>query len=84
MVPLSVEAKEFSLRTVPKIRINTGEGLDDAGNYIPSRERHGGIVQRSDAVVSTTAVAGAAALTDFAGGAPWLTLPERMFRPFPE
>ena len=67
VVPLSVEANEFSLRTVPKIRITTGEGSDGSGNFIPSRERHGGIVQRSDAVVSTTAVAGAAALADFAG-----------------
>ena len=65
--PLSVEAKEFSLRTVPKIRITTGEGPDGSENYISSRERHGGIVKRSDAVVSTTAVAGAAALPDFAG-----------------
>ena len=59
MVPLSVDAKEFSLRTVPKIRISTGEGSDGSGNYIPSREMHGGIARRSDAVVSTTSVAGA-------------------------
>ena len=32
MVPLSVDAKEFSLRTVPKIRISTGEGSDGSGN----------------------------------------------------
>ena len=42
-VPLSVEAEEFSLRTVPKIRITTEEGSDSSGKYIPSRERHGGI-----------------------------------------
>ena len=54
-VPLSVEAEEFSLRTVPKIRITTEEGSDGSGEYIPSRERHGGIVKQSNAVVSTTA-----------------------------
>ena len=67
VVPLSVEAEEFSLRTVPKIRIATGEGSDGSGNYVPSRQKHGGIAKRSDAVVSTTAMAGAAALADFAG-----------------
>ena len=83
MVPLSVEAEEFSLRTVPKIRIATGEGSDGSGNYIPSRERHGGIVKRSDAVVST-AVAGAAGLPTLLGHPPRLILPERMFRLLPE
>ena len=50
VVPLLAEAEEFSLRTVPKIRVPTGEGSDGSGNYIPSRESHGGIVRRSDAV----------------------------------
>ena len=63
VVPLSVEAKEFSLRTVPKIRIPTGKGPEGSGKCIPSREIHG----RNDAVVSTTAVAGVTALADFAG-----------------
>ena len=63
---LTDEAEEFSLRTVPKIRIPTGEGSDGSGNCIPSREMHGGVVGRSDAVVSTTTVAGAVALADFA------------------
>ena len=67
MVPLSVEAKECSFRTVQKIWIPTGEGSDGSGNCVPSREMHGGIVGRSDVVASTTAVAGVAALTDFAG-----------------
>ena len=58
VVPLSVEAEEFSLRTVPKTRVPTGEGSDGSGNCVPSREMHGGVVGRSDAVVSTTAVAG--------------------------
>ena len=67
MVSLSVEAEEFSLRTVPTVLITTGEGSDGSDNYIPSRERHGGIVKRRDAVVTTTSLAGAAALADFAG-----------------
>ena len=37
VVPLSLEAEEFSLRTVPKIRIPTGEGSDGSGNCVPSR-----------------------------------------------
>ena len=86
VVPLSVEAEEFSLRTVPKIWITTGEGSDGSENYIPSRKRHGGIVKRSDTVLSTTDVAGAAALADFADlkRQQRSTLPERMFRPLPE
>ena len=67
VVPLSVEAEEISLRTVPKIWIPTGEGSDGSGNCVPSREMHGGVVGRSDAVVSTTAVAGVAPPADFAG-----------------
>ena len=65
VVPLSVEAEEFSLRTVRKDRVPTGEGSDGSGNCVPSREVHGGVVGRSDAVVSTTAVAGAASPADF-------------------
>ena len=52
VVPLSVEAEEFSLRNVPKIRVPTGEGSDGSGNCVLSREMHGGVVGRSDAVVS--------------------------------
>ena len=48
-VPLSVEAEEFSLSTVPKIQITTGEGLDGSGESIHSRERQGRIVKRSAA-----------------------------------
>ena len=48
-----VEAEEFSLRTVPKIRVTAGEGSDGSGDYIPSRKRHGGIVRGCDAVVPT-------------------------------
>ena len=69
VVPFSVEADKCSLRTVPKIRISTREGSDGNGNYVPSREMHGGVVGRSDAVVSTTAVAGAVAPADFARAA---------------
>ena len=75
VMPLSVEAEEFSLRTVPKNRVPTGEGSDGSGNCVPSQEVHGKVVmlwyRRSDAVVSTTAVAGAASPADFAeGGSP--------------
>ena len=69
VVPLSVEAEEFSLRTVSKIRMPTGVESDGSENCVPSREMHGGVVERSDAVVSTTAVVGAAAPSDFAGTA---------------
>ena len=67
MLPLSVEAEEFSHRTVPKIRILTGVGSDGIENCVPSREMQGGVVGQSDAVVCTTAVTGAAAPTDLAG-----------------
>ena len=67
VVPLSVEAEEFSLRTVPKNRVPTGEGSDGSGNCVPSWEVHGGVVGQYDAAVSTTAVAGAASMADFAG-----------------
>ena len=36
VVPLSVDEEEFSLRTVPKNRVPTGEGLDGSGNCVPS------------------------------------------------
>ena len=67
VVPLSVEAEEFSLRTVPKNRIPTGEGSDGSGNCVPSREVHGGVVGRSDAVVLIMVVAGAASPVELAG-----------------
>ena len=76
MVPLSMEAEEFSLRTVPKSRITTGEGSDGSENCIPSWKRHGRIVKRSDAGVSTTAVARAATLADFA----WAPAPADLAR----
>ena len=67
VVPLAVEAEEFPLRIVPKIRVPTGEGSDSSENCVPSREMHEGVVRRSDAVVSTTSVAGEAAPADLAG-----------------
>ena len=66
VLPLSVEAEEFSVRTVPKIRVPTGEGSVGSGNCVPSRGVHGGVVGRSGTVLSTTAVAGAASAADFA------------------
>ena len=42
VVPLSVEAEEFSVRTVPKTLVPTEEGSDGSGNCVPSREMHGG------------------------------------------
>ena len=74
--PLSVEAKEFSLRTVPRIRVTAGAGSDGGGNCVPSRRRHGEIVRRCDALVPTTAVAGVAALADIAGAAAPVDLAE--------
>ena len=67
VVPLSVEAEEFSLRTVPIIWVPDGKGSDGSRNCVPSREIHRGVVGRNDAVVSTTAVAGAAPPAEFAG-----------------
>ena len=67
MVPLSVEAEEFSLKIVLTIRVPTGEGSDGSKNGVPSREIPEGVVGRSKAVVSTTAVAGAVAPVVFAG-----------------
>ena len=67
VVPLSVETEEFSLRAVPSRRIPTGEGPDSRGNCVPPREMLKGVFGRTDAVVSTTAVTGAASMTDFAG-----------------
>ena len=75
VVLLSVEVEEFSLRTVPKNRVPNREGSDSSENCVPSRELPEGVVERSEAVVSTTAVAGASAPAVFAG-AP-------MFRPLP-
>ena len=62
-----MEAEEFSLRTVPKSRVTAGAGSDGSRDYLPSRTRPGKIVKRCDAVVPTTAVAGAAALANIAG-----------------
>ena len=62
-----MEAEEFSLRTGPKIWVPTGEGGDGCRNDMPSREIPEGIVERSKAVMSTTAVAGAVAPVGFAG-----------------
>ena len=67
VVPLLVEAEEFSLKTVPKNRVPTGEGSDGSENCVPSRVMPEGVVGRSEAVVSTTAVVRAAAPTVFAG-----------------
>ena len=44
VVPLSVEAEEFSVRTVPKIRVPTGKGSVGSGNCLSSRGVHGGVV----------------------------------------
>ena len=67
VVPLSVEAEEFSLGTVPSIRGPTGEGLDSSENGVPYGEMNEGVFRRIDAVVSTTAVARAASPGDLAG-----------------
>ena len=65
--PLSVEAEEFSLRTGPKTRVTAGAGSDGSGDYLPSRTGPGKIVIRCNAMVPTTADAGAAALAYIAG-----------------
>ena len=65
--PLSGEAEEFSLRTGPKNQVTIGAGLDGGGDYLPSQTGPGKIVIRCDAVVPTTAEAGAATLADIAG-----------------
>ena len=67
VVPLSIGAEEFSLRTVPNNRVPTGERSDGSENCVPSREMHERVVRWSEAVVSTTAVAGAASPADIAG-----------------
>ena len=67
VMPLSVEAGAFSPRTVSKSRVTAGTGSDGSGDYLPSRTRAGKTVIRCDAVVPTTAVAGAEALADIAG-----------------
>ena len=66
VVPLSVVAEEFSLKTVLKNWVPTGEGSDGSENCVSSREMPEGVVGRSEAVVSTTAMAGAAAPAIFA------------------
>ena len=81
VVPLSVEAEEFSLKTVPKNWVPTGEGSDGSENCVPSREMLEGVVGRSEAMVSTTAVAGEAARPSLLGWQPRPTLPGPMFRP---
>ena len=65
--PLSVEAKEFSLGTVSKLRVTDGAGSDGGRDCVPSRRRHEEIIGRCDAVVPTTVVAGAAALAGVIG-----------------
>ena len=49
------------------IWVPTGEGSDSSENCVPSWEMHEGVVRRSDAVVSSTAVAGAAPPADLPG-----------------
>ena len=66
MRPLSVEAEEFSLINGRKSRMTAEAGSDGSGD-LPSRTGPGKIVIRCDAVVPTTAEAGAAALADIAG-----------------
>ena len=75
VVPLSVEAEEFSLRTVPKIWIPTGEDRTVVGTVYLLGRLHGGVVGRSDAVVLWPALPGRLLRP---------TLPEPMFRPLPE
>ena len=67
VIPLSVEAEEFSLRTGPKSRVTAGTGSGGSGNNLPSQTGPENIVIRCDAVVPTTTDAGAAALADIAG-----------------
>ena len=67
VMPLSVEAEEFSLRTGPRRRVTAGAGSDGIGDYLPSRTGPGKIAIRCDAVVPTTAEVWAAALADTAG-----------------
>ena len=67
VVPLSVEAEEFSLATVLNVRVPAEEGSHRSGNCIPSREMLEGIVRWGGAVVSTTVGAGAATPVVLAG-----------------
>ena len=46
VVPLSVEAEEFSLATILNVRVPAEEGSDSSGSCIPSREMLEGIVGR--------------------------------------
>ena len=66
-VPLSAGAEDFCLRTVPGIRVPTGEASDSGESCVPSAEMQEGVVRRSDAVVSTTSVTGAAPPANHAG-----------------
>ena len=63
----SVEAEEFSLGFGLKNRVTAGAGSDGSRDFLPSRTGPGSIIIRCDAVVPTTAEAGAAALADLAG-----------------
>ena len=78
-MPLSVEADEFSLRTVPKIRV----GSDCSEDCVPSREMQGGVVGQNDAVESTTAVTGRHPRSTLPGRLPRPILPEPIFRLLP-
>ena len=46
VVPLSVEAEEYSLRAVPLRPVPTGEGPDSRGNRVPPREVLKGVFGR--------------------------------------
>ena len=70
VVPLSVEAEEFSLRAVPSRRVPIGEGPDSRGNCVPPREMLRGVFGRTDAVILTTAVTGVHSSADDDEGAP--------------
>ena len=54
VVPLSVEAEEFSLRTVPKIRMRAEAVSDGGGDCVLSGREHGEIVGGCDAGVPTS------------------------------
>ena len=50
VMPLSVEAEEFSLRTELKNRVTVGARSDGSGNNLPSRTGPEKIVMRCDAI----------------------------------
>ena len=79
VAPLSIEVEEFSLMTVPKKRVPTGEGSDGSENCVPSQEMHEGVVGWREAVVSTTA----RPRPTLPGRQPRPTLLGPMFRPLP-